>query len=521
MADFKKLITELRRRKVVRVSVVYVLVAWLLLQVAEVTFEPLSLPPWSLTLVIWLAILGFPIAAALAWAFEVTPAGVKRDPADVPAEETERTPDEPPSVAVLPFVDMSENHDQAYFCEGVAEEILNALTRATGLRVAARTSSFLYRGEEADIQRIGRDLGVDAILEGSVRKSGNQLRITAQLVKATDGFHLWSERYDREMADIFAIQDEIATNITAALKGTLTPSEAQALQTPQADIEAYDYYLKGWSYFHRFGPKNISYARDLFTRALEIDPEFGRAWAGLADADAFLYMYYEARSEYRDEADEASRKAVELCPQYSETHASRGLAQVLFGNWGKAEAHFRAALAIDPNDFEASYFFARACVTQGKHAQAAELFERAAEIDPNDYQSVLLTVQEYRALGDTEAELDAARRGVDRARRHLELNPDDVRALYLSAGALHRLGEVEAGRELAERCTSLDPDDPSVLYNLACYYAVAGEGDKAMDLLERVDLPAMANRHWVEHDEDLASLRGTARFRALVAQLKD
>ncbi len=517
MANIRTVFSELRRRKVFRVTLVYALVAWLLLQVAEVTFEPLSLPAFSLTLVIWLAILGFPVAIALAWAFEVTPQGIKRDPADAQDDVGEG----PPSVAVLPFADMSQDQDQAYFCEGVAEEILNALTRATGLRVAARTSSFRYRGQEADVQRIGRELGVQSLLQGSVRKSGKQLRITVQLVKAADGFQLWSERYDREMADIFAIQDEIAASITAELKGTLTPSEAQALQTPQADIEAYDFYLKAWSYFHRFGPKNVSYARDLFKRALEIDPEFARAWAGLADAAAFLYMYAEARSEYREEADEASRKAVELCPQYSETHASRGLAQVLFGNWSKAEAHFRAALAIDPNDFEANYFFARACVTQGKHAQAAELFERAAQIDPNDYQSVLLTVQEYRALGDTKAELDAARRGVERARRHLELNPDDVRALYLAAGALHRLGDVQAGRQMAERCAALDSDDPAVLYNLACYYAVSGDRDKALDLLERVDLPAMANRHWVQHDEDLASLRGTPRFKALVAQLQN
>jgi len=219
---FKHFIDELRRRKVIRVAVVYAVVAWVLIQVAQATFPPLNLPQWTITLVIMLAILGFPISIAMAWALERTPEGVRRErPADEPPGP-DSAAQGPPSIAVLPFVDMSPDRDQDYFCEGMAEEILNALTRIEGLRVAARTSSFQFKGRAADMRKVALELGVNTVLEGSVRKAGSQLRVTAQLISAGDGYHLWSERYDRGLEDVFAIQDDIATRITEALKLHLT-----------------------------------------------------------------------------------------------------------------------------------------------------------------------------------------------------------------------------------------------------------------------------------------------------------
>src|SRR5262245_55918254 len=227
----RQFLGELRRRKVIRVAIVYSVVAWLLIQVAEATFEPLRLPPWTLTFLIVLAIFGFAVLVALAWAFEVTPEGVRRETSsdgegatvtagvapDVAAGAAATVASRPtsgaPSIAVLPFTDMSRERDQEYFCEGMAEEILNALTRIRGLRVAARTSSFRFKGQAEDVRKVAQELGVNTILEGSVRKSGDQLRVTAQLISAADGYHLWSERYDRGLEDVFAIQEEIATKI--------------------------------------------------------------------------------------------------------------------------------------------------------------------------------------------------------------------------------------------------------------------------------------------------------------------
>jgi TolB-like protein len=246
MADtprMRQFLSELRRRKVIRVAIVYSVVAWVLIQVAEATFEPLRLPPWTLTFLIVLAIFGFAVSVALAWAFEVTPEGLRRESAAdegkvgatadaavgvhadaaAGASSSMRT-SEAPSIAVLPFTDMSRERDQEYFCEGMAEEILNALTRIQGLRVAARTSSFRFKGQTEDVRKVAQELGVNTVLEGSVRKSGDQLRVTTQLVNAVDGYHLWSERYDRGLEDVFAIQEEIATKIAEARALELTAS---------------------------------------------------------------------------------------------------------------------------------------------------------------------------------------------------------------------------------------------------------------------------------------------------------
>jgi len=239
--------------------------------------------------VVVLAILGFPLAVALASAFEATPGGVRREVATLPTTVAAEPP--PASVAVLPFVDMSESQDQGYFCDGVAEEILNSLTQVRGLSVAARTSSFRFRGPAGDIAEIARRLNVATVLEGSVRKAGGRLRVTAQLVAAKDGFHLWSERFDVEASDVFAVQDSIAAAIVGALRVSLHAEDRQLMQSGQTrSVEAYDHYLRGLSHFHAFNMRRMEHARQMFLKAIEVDPQFGRAWAGLAYAAGYLAM---------------------------------------------------------------------------------------------------------------------------------------------------------------------------------------------------------------------------------------
>ncbi|MEE4294091.1 MAG: hypothetical protein V2I79_08985, partial [Xanthomonadales bacterium] len=287
----KSFFTRLRDRKVIRVAVVYILVGWVVLQVGEVTFEALLLPGWSLSLLIALVVLGFPIALVLAWAYELTPKGIRRDPEDV--EQAEIVEESAPSIAVLPFEDMSEHGDQGYFCEGIAEEILNALCKIPDLRVASRVTAFQFcrRHEEAGVAEIGKKLQVGTVLEGSVRKAGDRLRITAQLVKTGDGYHLWSRQYDRGLEDIFSIQEEIARSIAEALSVTLNES---GLGTQQVTPKAYDFFLRGLSYFARQTLEETIYARQMFQRAIKIEPGFGRAWAGLAYTFGYEHMYFNA-----------------------------------------------------------------------------------------------------------------------------------------------------------------------------------------------------------------------------------
>ncbi len=525
----RQFVNELRRRKVVRVAIVYGIVAWLLIQVAQATFEPLNLPQWTLTLVIVLALLGFPIAVGLAWALDITPEGIRREKsadevsagqAPAPAAAIPRD-GQAPSIAVLPFVDMSPEHDQDYFCEGMAEEILNALTRIEGLRVAARTSSFQFKGRAADIRKVAQELGVNTVLEGSVRKAGAQLRVTAQLINAADGYHLWSDRYDRGLEDVFAIQDEIATRITEALELRLTRRDRDAIQVkPTGEIQAYDYYLRGRQFFNQYGKRQIAYAIQMFDKAIEIDPNYAPAHAGLTLANATMYMFFDPDEKFCSTAERASAKAIALDPGSAEAHTTRGIAELMGNHFDAAEQAFERAIALNPRSFDAHYYHARSCASRGNYAQAAALYERAAEVRPEDYQALLLSAQTYRALGRMDAGRSAAERGLQRARRTLELNPGDVRALYLGAAALVRLDRIGEGIEWAERALALEPEEAIVLYNVGCTYALAGEQNRAMDILERAVLPGMAQRVWLEHDSDLDSLRELPRFKAFLATLK-
>lgn len=423
-------------------------------------------------------------------------------------------------IAVLPFVDMSPERDQGYFCEGIAEEILNALAGIETLCVAARASSFHFRQESLDVREIGHRLDVHAILDGSVRKSGNRVRITAQLVNVADGYHLWSERYDRELVDIFAIQDEIAASVVQALQLTLSPREKSSMKQPVADIEAYDYYLRGRRAAERLSTAGFHAALELFRQAIAIDPAYAPAWAGIADCHSSLFAWHGSREDNLDEADRASRRAIELAPHSAEAHASRGYALSLRGDCPDACHEFDRAIELNPRLFEAYWYYARDRYGDGDYARAAELLEKAAEVRPDDYQALLLAPQFYSSLNQPEKGMAAARRGIERARRRLDLDPRDRRALYLGAGPLWTLGRRDEAHEWARRALALDPDDPAILYNVGCFYAVAGDAERAIDCFEKAVLQDFGFKRWFQHDSDLDSLRSHPRFQALLEVLE-
>jgi TolB-like protein/cytochrome c-type biogenesis protein CcmH/NrfG len=426
----------------------------------------------------------------------------------------------PKSIAVLPFVNMSADPENEYFTDGMAEEIINALTKIQRLRVAARTSSFAFKGKNADVRTIGEQLNVSAVLEGSVRKAGSRLRVVAQLVNVTDGYHLWSERYDREMEDVFAIQDEIAASIVRALRVVLSDQEKRAIENvPRADVEAYDYYLRGRQFHHQFRRSGIQFARRMFERALDIDPNYAPAHAGAADCCSFLYMYWDASKANIESAESYSRKALELGPDVAEAHASRGLALTLTKAYDQAQAEFQMAIRLNPQLFEAHYFYARALFQQGKFADTVRQYEEASRVRPEDYQALFLVQTSLRRLGrvaDAEASL---RRGLEVAGKHLELNPDDARALYLGAGASMMLGDRARALDWASRALALDSEDSGVLYNVACVYALGGKQDDALSALEKAVQNGFGHREWLENDTDLDSLRETPRFRTLLQRM--
>jgi adenylate cyclase len=427
-----------------------------------------------------------------------------------------------PSIAVMAFSDLSAEKNQDYFCAGIAEDIIHDLAHVRGLRVAARTSSFAFKGKPDDVRTIGKKLGVGTVLEGSVRKAGNRIRITTQLIKVEDGSPLWSERYDRELKDVFEIQDEISRNIAAALMVTLSPDENDAIaKVPTTDMHAYEYYLRGKQFFYQYKRRGIEFAWKMFAQAIELDPTYARAYAGISDCCSFLFMYAGSHDEHRQEAVVASCKAIDLDPESAEAHASRGVALSLDRNYEEAEEEFQIAIRLNPRLFEAYYFHARVAFARGDLVRAIDLYEKAGEVQPHDYQSPLLMAQIYADLGRDEDAESARRRGVQRAEARLKLNPDDSRALYMGANGLVALGEMERGLQWASQAQAMDPDEPMVLYNVACIQSLAGKVGDAISSLERAVNNGLSQKGWLENDSNLAPLRDHARYQALIRYLDE
>jgi serine/threonine protein kinase/tetratricopeptide (TPR) repeat protein len=421
------------------------------------------------------------------------------------------------SIAVLPFSNLSSDPEGESFADGMAEEIINALSKIKALKVSSRTSSFTFKNKNEDIREIGRKLQVGTVLEGSVRKSGKRLRLTAQLVNAVDNSQLWAERYDRELEDVFAIQDEIASSIVAALRVVLTEDEKRAIeQVPTANVEAYEAYLRGRQYFHQHRRKSHEFARQMFERAIELDPGYALAHAGIADCCSFLYQYFDATPANLARAESASRRAVELAPELAEAHASRGLALSLSSGFDEAEKEFKTAMRLDPKSFEAAYFYARACMAQGKSEEATKWYERAVAVRPDDFATLTLLADTYKGIGRLEESIRAARRGYDAARKHLELNPDNPRALYMGAADLTYLGESEKSRDWNRRALAMEPDDPSVLYNIACNFAQEGQAAEAIAALSKAIDNGFGHWKWIEFDGSLNSIRSEPGFAALL-----
>jgi serine/threonine protein kinase/Flp pilus assembly protein TadD len=427
------------------------------------------------------------------------------------------------SLAVLYLENPGGAKENEYFRDGITEDIITEISKIKELWVLTRSAVMAYRDKPVTAPDVGRELNAAYVLEGSLRRSGERLRITARLVETATARSVWAERYDRQMEDVFAIQDEIAQSIAKALKLVLTEQEKRAIEkAPTTDVQAYDYYLKGRQFFHQFRRKSFDFARQLFARAIVIDPNYALAYAGVADCCAFIYLWWDASDDNRKEAEIASRKAVELDPELAEAHVSRGLAFQMTRRYDEAHKEFETAIHLNPKIFDAYYFYARLRYQRGEMEEAAQLYEKACWANPEDFQAPMLLGQTYFALG-RKLEGEAVRqRALRIIEKHLELHPDDARALYLGAAGLFQVGQRERALQWARRALSVDPDDPMVLYNVACSYALQGLADEAMSCLEKVMAQSSSgslHKVWAEQDSDLDSLRSDPRFQTLLKSL--
>jgi TolB-like protein/tetratricopeptide (TPR) repeat protein len=513
--SIRSFVRELRRRRVLKVLGIYAVVSWIVIQVAATVFPYLMIPDWGVRLVIGLSFLGLPIAAVLAWAFEVTPEGVQRTESEPTADRSAmrvglitmavvvivggffgyrrwtgaaEAAAGQASIAVLPFVNMSGDRENDYFSDGMTEELLNELAQVPGLRVAARTSSFAFKGKNLAVEEIGERLGVSTVLEGSVRKSGGRIRITAQLIDAKTGYHLWSEEYDRELQDVFAVQGEISRTITSALESRVTAKMEGAgaasrpnSRQPTENLAAYEKYLRGKHMVENATTDTeIASAVTLLREATTMDPRFALAFASLSDA----YQSVPPTAESRRQARAAAQRALELDPQLAEGYAALAGVEEQDWNWAEAETLYQKSIELNPTLAAACGCYGLELLILGRTEEGIRELERARMLDPMDAGHSAVLAAAYTGTGRT-AEADAE------ARKALAVDPKNALARRVLSW-----NDVAAGRfdEALERLTGSDRPDtldlkrltPWIRAEIGYVYAVSGRRADAQRVLEEM-----------------------------------
>jgi TolB-like protein/tetratricopeptide (TPR) repeat protein len=569
----RKFFAEVKRRNVYKVAAGYGVVAWLLTEIATQVFPFFEIPNWAIRMVILVIILGFPIALIIAWAFELTPEGLKRtevaDAEDLAgrspkrawiyvviiasalsvavfflgrytgSKQSEGAELPAKSIAVLPFVDLSQAKDQEYFCDGISEEILDALAKVEGLRVVARTSSFSFKGKNADVAEIGQKLNVQNVLEGSLRREGNRIRITAQLINARNGFHIWSETFERELQGVFAVQDEITRSIVDALKIRLAvapPAHAEQ------NTEAYDLYLQGLYFSNKSDEEQLRKALALFQRALDKDPTLSRAWTGIAKAWDWLADAYLKPLEAYPKVESAATKALELNERDAEAHSILSEAKrVLHWDWNGAEHELQRALEIDPNSSSAHMYSAYLHACTGDLEEVPREMHEAERLDPLSPIASNLQATVYVNLDRLDDALAAAKRTLTIDPNYIYLEPtvarvyreqgklDDALAIYLKAREVTheptaglgityaRLGRTDEARRVLQQL--MDKANRSYVAGeqIATVFVALGDHDEAFRWLNRAVDEHTANI--ISTRRELRPLHSDARFPELLRRM--
>jgi len=505
--NLKKFFAELKRRKVYTVAVTYAVVGWLLIQVVTQVFPPFEISNWAERLAILAIIIGFPVALILGWLFDFTRHGIVRTADLSPEGRIEISPSTDStekSIAVLPFSDLSAAKDHAYFGEGIAEELLGALAKVDGLRVAARRSSFWFKDKEAELREIATKLNVEHVLEGSVRRDGNRVRVTAELIDATDGFTIWSETYEREMHGIFALQDEITRSIVDTLKLKLAISPLH----PSRSTEAYEDYLQGLFYSDKSTEEALRRSLEFFERALEKDPQFSRSWTGIAKSWLWLADAYVAPLEAYAKVRDAALCAVQLNDGEGEAHVYLAeTKRILDWDLDGAEVEFKRAAEIEPNSTPSNYFIAALYAARGDREKALIYLRRTAKIDPASLWVSNFACEIYRYFGLYDEAIAAGELG-------LQLDPAFAYGEPLLAALYREMGRFDDAIDLYKKSQDLSGRVP---IGLAITYAKMNRREEAKEILKAACVSrgsytpgdAIAHVHVVlqEHDDAIRELQ--------------
>ena len=518
-------IEELRRRRVIRVALVYLVAAWAIIQVAEATFPALLLPDWATTLVVVFVAVGFPIAIILAWAFQVESA--RSDPTATSVRYVvdehrkldfviitalalivailayelyvREAPPEPqvaaesqetvatstgtiapnrPSIGVLPFVNLSDDRQNEYFADGLAEEILNLLVRVREIDVAARTSSFYFKGKDVDIKTVAQHLGVTNVLEGSVRRQNNRIRVTAQLIEAQSGFHIWSNTYDRKLEDIFSIQDDIARQVVGSLELMISSdSEAVLNRVPTDSLDAYQYYLQGRAYLRgEYTDTQLTSARTLFENAIRLDHDFADAYAGLCDT--YLALYERSRStRFFERAERACHRGLTLDAAAGDVFTALGNLYRASGQVAKAATEFEQAISLNSRNVDAYFGLADTYKERSNNEQAEVTYQQAIDIQPGYWRGHL-------EMGLFLYHAGRAREAIDFFRRVVNLAPDNATGHLNLGSSYYLLGDFANAAKAWRKSIELKPST-SAYSNVGSSYFFLGRFDEAAEMYQK------------------------------------
>ena len=528
------LFSELQRRGILPVAAAYTVVAWLLVQVADVMLPAFDAPDWILRTGIILLAIGFPIALALSWFFELTPEGVKRSD-DMPEDYSSVSPmnrylvlfiisvltaavilfaldrfarqddqlgslfqdsAEKSSVAVLPFANRSALQDDQFFSEGIHDDLLTRLAKITSLKVTSRTSVLQYRDTTKSVPEIGAELGVTAILEGGVQRAGNQIRINVQLIDVANDEHLWAETYDRKLTaeNLFAIQTEITRAIASELKTALTPDDEKRIeQVPTRNLAAYEAYLRGRQHLNRrYSEDSLRLALVSFYESASLDPNFAGAYAGECEVQLSWYRLGSDTNRFKS-AESACQKALSIDPNMTEVRVALGRLHRYDGNYARATEEIRKVLAVDSDNVEALLELGLIFQLQGKLTEAEEALVRATEVAPGNWQTFDILGFHYQSYSERP---DSRQLAVNQALRVVELVPDSASAYNNLGTSYFRLGQFEAAKVAWDRALQLEPSR-SAYTNRGLAYYNDGEFEEAARMqLKAIELAPNDHRAW-------------------------
>ncbi len=520
--NLKKYIAELKRRNIFKTAITYLIVAWVIAQVSDVVLPTFNAPPYFMKTLIFILIIGFPVTLIFTWLYEFTPQGIiktKINEADTSLSGQNKNGLNKgiKKLVVLPFKNKSSQKGSKYFSDGLTEEIIIRLSGIKELEVASRSTSMRYRDSELAVVPLGRELNARYLLQGTVRRNNDDLRISTELIDVEKDSELWAEIYRGKMADVFDIQEKVSKKIVNSLQLKLSSKEKVALsQRATLNTEAHDANLRARDFLFRYTKSYLLLAVDLFQKAIDLDPKYAAAYAGMSEACGLLYETHDKKPKWLEKAEEASLKALIYDPSSSEAYSALGLVYYNKNQLNEALISVQKAISFDPDNFFAYWIRGRLYRMMDRDSEAIIDFNKVLDIK-SDFHSAFGDLQMcYEKLKDKKNLQDTIQQAALFYPTYLLHHPDDARAHQFYAFTLKRLGRLEEAKEEMHKGIIQNPDDPIIIYNAACFYALMGDLTTSIENLKKAMDNGFGNYEYIKHDPDLNSIRKEPDFIALI-----